>query len=112
MGNTHSLKFWFFTLAALGMAIVCFIENAPYYAMGPVPGVTIFISDLMVNGASRSLTWDVLCLFVVLSAWMWINVKDVGYPAFVICFLLCCGIAASVGWLTFLAIREWRAHFC
>ena len=97
-------KWVYFAAAAIVLA-VCIPLNWEYYGQGPIGGFVLLIEHLQINNGAKSISFDVLALYLAILVWMWRDSAAIGRRYFVIGFLLCTYVAAAAGLFLYLGLR-------
>jgi len=95
----------YFSISIIAL-ISCWYQNLFYIPEGLIQGTLHFSTDTFANPASRSITLDIIFLFLSCSIWMVSEAKKLNIPhvwAYVLFGLL---VAISVTFPLFLIVRE------
>lgn len=108
MTTKSKLLLGFYCAIALISLVACWWQNAFYFQFSFLEANIYFITDLIQTPSSRSITIDIVSLFITVSVWMFVEGKKLGMRhvwAYVVFGLI---IAISFTFPLFLAVREKR----
>ncbi|MCO4793837.1 MAG: DUF2834 domain-containing protein [Bacteriovoracaceae bacterium] len=104
MEKISKTQWAYLILAVIGL-LVTWTQNV-FYLSPETGGLVQFVKDTMVNHASRSITLDIVVLFLVCALWMVIESKKIGMKRVWIYIAGGLFVAISVSFPLFLFFRE------